>query len=817
MRRVGHVSLIVVLLASVGLASQGATAGTGSSVFLVSKTPDGVSSNDGSFNARVSGDGQVVVFQSHASDLTTTADNNGTDDVFAFDRKTGVLELVSVNATGEAPNAFSGHHAINQDGRFVAFLSWATDLVEGGNAPGNLFLRDRAENRTVQLTGGGDIRGHTLGMTADGEWISFKAEAKQYDPNDQRDGVVGLFLLGVHGGGIVRVDTTFDGKPTKGPGRSAGQPSNPAFSADSRFLAFSSSTENLVPDDNNGENDIFVKDLETDSIVRVSVTSEGTQANGRSDGPTISGDGRYVVFKSGAPNLNGGLSSGLFVHDRDLDGDGVFDESGAIRTTRLNLPENANAPSLSANGRFIAFRAEFEGQYNDVIQSFRYDRDPDGNQIFDEEDAGATSLTLVSHDQNGDAGKQVSLVHGYHSTISSLGDVITFTSAARLDPADTTPFEGDVYAWIDTAACSLLTGEDVEDPQILAAAVERQATNRPFHVTLEVEVDDSQTGNSPIYSIGWRWNDGPWNSHIVPEVLCGRSTVTFDINVFDAEPSTANTVRENALTVVVQDASANQSQPKLLSWIAPRPPLYLALGDSFAAAWHAHSHGPPDVGSATPNDRTFGYPRYLHDELGTLSDTARWGFVYRNIAISGSSTSRVIAEQLGQAQTELETRSGSWNILTLTAGANDTAWSENLQTWYWAKFGLNAPPCPPQTFVVGNVIRDNIAVILSKLRETDPNARLIVTGYANPWRSADECYEIGDQTVSQLNAAIFAGVVKSGTTSTFVDFASTFRTAGSGGGGVGVHPYIQDEMLGWPHPNEVGHEAIAGDVFPKTH
>src|SRR5439155_15823656 len=96
-----------------------------------------------------------------------------------------------------------------------------------------------------------------------------------------------------------------------------------AISADGRYVAFASTASNLVPDDTNGdathsENDVFVHDLRSGRTQRVSVSSDGAQANGNSGPTSLSADGRYVAFGSNAPNLVAGDTNNaqdVFVHD----------------------------------------------------------------------------------------------------------------------------------------------------------------------------------------------------------------------------------------------------------------------------------------------------------------------------------------------------------------------------------------------------------------------------------------------------------------------------------------------------------------------
>jgi Tol biopolymer transport system component len=134
----------------------------------------------------------------------------------------------------------------------------------------------------------------------------------------------------------------------------AGFLGSPAISADGTAVAFESDDTTLVAGDNNGVRDIFVKDLTTGAIDRVSVDSAGTPADGRSDEPTISEDGRLVAFTSSATNLVAGDTnqvSDVFVHNR-----------GTGTTTRVSvsaLGREANGasfmPAISPDGGYVVF------------------------------------------------------------------------------------------------------------------------------------------------------------------------------------------------------------------------------------------------------------------------------------------------------------------------------------------------------------------------------------------------------------------------------------------------------------------------------
>lgn len=172
----------------------------------------------------------------------------------------------------------------------------------------------------------------------------------------------------------------------------------PTLSADGRFVAFDSLAANLVISDTNGVQDVFVHDRQTGQTSRVSLASDGAQANGASDQPALSADGRYVAFVSAADNLVTGDTNGsddIFVHDR---------QTG--QTVRVSVNKeggqgsewgNAANPAISGNGRFVAFdvdgvlTADDSPNFRDV---FVHDRDESGNGVFDE--AGDIQTARVS-------------------------------------------------------------------------------------------------------------------------------------------------------------------------------------------------------------------------------------------------------------------------------------------------------------------------------------------------------------------------------------------------------------------------------------
>jgi hypothetical protein len=326
---------------------------------LMSVTPDGTAGNapSGFAGVAISDDGRFVAFESRASDLDLVAgDTEESQDVFVRDRLTGSIERVSVNLSGRAANSDSALPAISGDGRFVAFTSDASDLVPGDrDQGGQVFVRDRLTDETSQISvdsagverkGASFTNRNAKDITPDGRFVSFTSSARLVpeDLNNSldiyvRDRQAGTTTIASRGVGGV-----------DGNGDSFSAP----ISADGRYVAFGSEASNLVPGDTNGVRDVFVRDRATGATTRVSVASDGTQGNQISFVGSISADGRYVSFFGGASTLVPGDTNGerdSFVHDR-LTGT-TTRVSVASDGSQANF--GSNEAQLSADGRYVVF------------------------------------------------------------------------------------------------------------------------------------------------------------------------------------------------------------------------------------------------------------------------------------------------------------------------------------------------------------------------------------------------------------------------------------------------------------------------------
>ncbi len=363
-----------------------------------------------SYDVATAPDGVAGVFTSEAANLVD-GDTNAKADVFVTDAATGAVERASVASDGTQANDASAFGSLSDGGRYVAFTSLAGNLVAGDtNGVRDVFARDRQSGTTERVSVASDgsqatgysSYGYSYGtaISADGRYVAFASESANLvadDTNGARD----VFVHDRDTGVTERVSVAGDG--TQGNGRSSNSWScqDVAISADGRYVAFGSAATNLVVGDTNYSDDIFVHDRDTGVTERVSVSSAGVQGDRRSGDQTcrgssysygqasptlaLSGDGRHVVFISGATNLvPGDTNTGtdwedpgygtpdVFVHDRDTG-----------TTTRVNVASDGSqsssawSVSVRADGGLVGFLsgATFGDPYdtNATMDAFVHD------------------------------------------------------------------------------------------------------------------------------------------------------------------------------------------------------------------------------------------------------------------------------------------------------------------------------------------------------------------------------------------------------------------------------------------------------------
>jgi Ca2+-binding RTX toxin-like protein len=300
----------------------------------------------------ISADGRFVVFDSNARNLVPE-DTNNTFDIFVRDTLNNTTTRVSVDSAGNQANRNSSTPSISADGRFVAFFSGASNLVPGDtNDRNDIFVRDRLTNTTTRVSvdsAGNEQYGSsvfsTLSISADGRFVAFASNSANLVPRDSnvsRD----IFVRDRLTNTTTRVSV--DSAGNQGDYDSY----NPSISADGRFVAFDSSASNLVRGDTNRSLDIFVRDTLTNTTTRVSVDSAGNQRNVGSNSPSISADGRFVAFASGASTLIGTETFDIFVRET------LTNTTTNISVDSAGNPGGGGNPSISADGRFVAFASE---------------------------------------------------------------------------------------------------------------------------------------------------------------------------------------------------------------------------------------------------------------------------------------------------------------------------------------------------------------------------------------------------------------------------------------------------------------------------
>jgi Tol biopolymer transport system component len=264
----------------------------------------GVGGDSTSRAPMISGDGRHVIFESWATNLVGD-DSNGFVDVFVRDLQDGTTELVSRTTAGAPGDDWSRYSSISADGRYAAFASDAVLVAADTNGESDIYVRDRAASTTerVSLTAAGAQTDGWSGypsISGDGACVAFQSLAPNLVPGGAGN-VSNLFARYRIAGTTSLVSTSMGGAPN------ARDSYAPSVSFDGRYIAFASDATTLVAGDTNGKTDVFVRDMLAGMTERVSVATGGGQADDNSlyDAlyPAISPNGRFIVYDSIATNL----------------------------------------------------------------------------------------------------------------------------------------------------------------------------------------------------------------------------------------------------------------------------------------------------------------------------------------------------------------------------------------------------------------------------------------------------------------------------------------------------------------------------------
>jgi Tol biopolymer transport system component len=397
---------------------------TGSVLFAVHPRTDRVSVNDNgaagsgaSSTPSMNSDGSLVAFASSSTNFVT--DVNGTQ-IYLHNRQTNQIEVVSRDSDSSVINEGGGassNPSMSSDGRLVAFVSLSSNLVTSVSGQ-QIYVRDRETGHTTVISKSsagtiGDGTSNAPAISADGRYVAFASASTN-------------LVAGVSGTQIYVHDrqtdqTTLISKdntviPVPGNGVSA----TPAISATGQFVAFASLSTNLGAA--GGNQQIYLHDRLTGANGTTSLVSKDsvpTAGNGNSSTPSVSGDGRFVAFVSGATNIVTGFSGQqVYVHDRNTGANGTNslisrDNSGAPNAGN----QNSSGPSISSDGRYVAFTSLATNLETGVS----------GQQIY-LHDRNGPATSLVSRDNTG------SLVEGNGlsdtPSINGNGGFVAFFSQA---------------------------------------------------------------------------------------------------------------------------------------------------------------------------------------------------------------------------------------------------------------------------------------------------------------------------------------------------------------------------------------------------
>lgn len=268
----------------------------------VTVSSTGAQGNERSFVAGFSGNGRYLSIVSDASNLVP-GDTNQAADGFVRDQRTGAISRVTVSNTGhqgdnQSGTPQSGAPALSHDGRYAAFMSEASNLVQGDtNGSADVFVRDRRAGTTRRVSVSsaevpGNYQSLGAGITANGRYVLFLSDASNLVPGDTNQ-YADVFVRDRWAGTTRRIVARLTGRSYPGA----------SMSDDGRYVSFLSEASDLVPNDTNGWEDVFVNDRRTGVTRLASVSAAGVQANNFSSRAVMSRTGRYVLFSSYANNL----------------------------------------------------------------------------------------------------------------------------------------------------------------------------------------------------------------------------------------------------------------------------------------------------------------------------------------------------------------------------------------------------------------------------------------------------------------------------------------------------------------------------------
>ena len=312
-----------------------------------------------SSNNSISDDGRYVTFGRFG---VSSGSVQITAQIYLRDRELGITKLISTSSTGGPGDNHSIRPSMSSDGSYIAYSSLAENLTSNDtNGYSDIFLYNIKNANTELVTESSNGNSYRPTISANGDFIAFISGAFNL-VSDDSNLMTDVFIHDRINKQTDRVNLSTGGEQANGD--TTRRPLS--LSADGRFVAFHSNASNLVEIDTNNVSDVFVRDRLQNKTVRVSETSEGQESNNHAYDPSLSSDGRYVVYHSEASNLVGNDTnnfSDVFIHDLELS-----------ITNRISLSASNEQPdslsahaAISGDANFISFTSAASNLLDEVL------------------------------------------------------------------------------------------------------------------------------------------------------------------------------------------------------------------------------------------------------------------------------------------------------------------------------------------------------------------------------------------------------------------------------------------------------------------
>ncbi len=337
---------IVVIMTLFGIVATSVNAAEFWASEMIDIDSTGQPATEGSWRPQMSADGRYVVFESNA---ITSDDADSYSDIFLRDRQTQQTTRISPDSIAGELLRDAWTPFISADGRYIQFLANIRYLQPNNTySYRKQFIRYDRESNTYESFVGSPNSTVEAGFSANGNCSVFASSDAALVPGDTNS-AIDVFLFQWDTRTVSRVNISTSGEQAQSRSNSYA----PSISGDCSRVVFSSNAANLVPDDTNNEYDVFLHEVYSHQTVRVSISSTGEQATEESTGSLISGDGRFVVFKSGDNNLVPGDTCCTDIILRNL-------QTGENRRVGIRIDGSRiygqhSADAISYDGRYVAF------------------------------------------------------------------------------------------------------------------------------------------------------------------------------------------------------------------------------------------------------------------------------------------------------------------------------------------------------------------------------------------------------------------------------------------------------------------------------